>query len=1530
MSVTKEATIQRWIGLSTDTKPTSVPVGATFYEYDTKLWYKTYDGTNWSILALDYGLIFHGTCNAGMTASTTAIACADMAGFGNDLFNTQYYMQVIKNANSIGAAPDGEVRKITDYVSTSGTFTVDAFSANVEASDEIVVMHKSIMLILTELPEAGDWALADYDLFNIADADANNERWNVGYISGANGGSADINTSTSGMLHVHAAYNVAGAERYAVSKNLPFYADFMRVEEDITCTWGSTASATPKAVGIGVSAGTAYDATNYIFIERQKGTGINRIQVRYVLNGAAEVTSNVNITDDAIAFKIERLGQTWALFYSTIQAEEGNEDWVKVCEVEDPTNYMTNQYTFYQECFNGAAGDANETAIGDFDNFYYWLGTGGGSQYIAGDYDSTWVAGDVNGSVFERIEAIQAGLQVVAAGTPGIGFEEDGTGLTLYKALVLIEGEADAGSDTTTLIDAAKLGAFDDNDLIGHYLLMISGDNAGIARPIYDNDQGDTDCNIYPAFPNTIDADDKYVILTRYQEPVPAANATSNLWPSDVIGNKTDGPDYTYTETTSSLVKYIKGILGSRVIGEGEFTTSSATSPVDSAILDIYGDDYYNGCYLMPIAGADVLQPRLIVDFVDLGAGNGNRFEVDPDHPFTAATGLVYYIIITAQGDLVTGADSTNNYTVMDMAGNKTDTVVPAPSATASLAGYTKAIAARGMGVIKGTVSSEVGASETTQFYSTDLIGFGNDYFNEEFSLQIVYTTDGAAPIGETREITDYVSLDGHFTVGSVFSANVNTGDKVCILHKSQLLLIPTIAADMTAEVPDGSPLSRVITSDGDTSGYDLADDSLEAISDKQGDTDQLTIPTRPSWDDVNKWWEGNQLSLLQEIVQQLTGGNAIPAECDEMTEDYTLTRYLKGRGTTVDAIWPPDTAGNSDLDGSVLHKLSAIIQGLGVVDGAEVGFEDDGTGHNLYEVLVAVQGLTTGAGTTTTFADTARVEGADYWNGNRIVSLTGSAAGQVRTIVDDDGAGVLTVEPALSAAPGAPIAYVILKQKGSDWIIGDNNNNNAFNSSAVVADDDGSVLERLEHLKTMLVVGEGTFTTSSATEPIDNTRTEGNDYWNGCLLMPLTGSVAFQPRLIVDYDTATDKFYIDPNQPFTVATGTVAYVILANQGALAPAADQTESYTTMDVVGNKADAAPAMNAASVDTDSVVMHLKALRETVGQEPADADDSLHTVVGQRDTAATADDMSDIASTAITAKIRLILNRLSADAFTATIQGSARTALDTMMAQLATYLSPGGAAWSVQVNNQTARTNLEQVIEDFLTVIGCNDANVFDPAMFGGSQTTLEAAIAALGTALGVEFDGTPNVYDVLVTGLDSSGIGNNFDGGILQVVKSGLEQTTGGAYDPDTDSNEALAEALALVPKITSVGVKRVSATTENLQQIAGNYDLFTGTAQAVILESLVLALPNVNVSDDVNITSISVQTDDVTPSVIISSVDGVKANLTAEAQLAYTGAIYIAAGTKIQLTIAGGAADAATVCNVVATCRAVVAGGYLA
>jgi len=127
-----------------------------------------------------------------------------------------------------------------------------------------------------------------------------------------------------------------------------------------------------------------------------------------------------------------------------------------------------------------------------------------------------------------------------------------------------------------------------------------------------------------------------------------------------------------------------------------------------------------------------------------------------------------------------------------------------------------------------------------------------------------------------------------------------------------------------------------------------------------------------------------------------------------------------------------------------------------------------------------------------------------------------------------------------------------------------------------------------------------------------------------------------------------------------------------------------------------------------------------------------------------------------------------------------------------------------------------------------------------------------------------------------------------------------------------------------------MGRLQIAATTIDLNQVVGTYDLFTGTTQDVVVERLVIRMPNIVAGGA--LTSISIQTDDTTPQVFISAADGAVANLTAEAQLAWTGAILIDAGTgaKIRLTIAGGAHGVAYVCDVIAECRAVISGGYLA
>lgn len=105
------------------------------------------------------------------------------------------------------------------------------------------------------------------------------------------------------------------------------------------------------------------------------------------------------------------------------------------------------------------------------------------------------------------------------------------------------------------------------------------------------------------------------------------------------------------------------------------------------------------------------------------------------------------------------------------------------------------------------TVIAAVGAISDTAYVGTNsatsqtipvvalLAGFGNDYFNTGWSMIVIHNenADGSAPEGEIRDITDYISLDGTFTVAT-FSANLESGDKVMLKRTEELELdMPTV-----------------------------------------------------------------------------------------------------------------------------------------------------------------------------------------------------------------------------------------------------------------------------------------------------------------------------------------------------------------------------------------------------------------------------------------------------------------------------------------------------------------------------------------------------------------------------------------------------------------------------------------------------------------------------------------------------------------------------------------------------------------
>ena len=100
------------------------------------------------VIGSNAGTAYTGVCDSGMTGSTTTIVCDDLAGKGDDFYNTDWVMVVLHNVNSDGNAPEGNSpRDIADYVSATGTFTVTAFSANVEENDVILVARRENFLI---------------------------------------------------------------------------------------------------------------------------------------------------------------------------------------------------------------------------------------------------------------------------------------------------------------------------------------------------------------------------------------------------------------------------------------------------------------------------------------------------------------------------------------------------------------------------------------------------------------------------------------------------------------------------------------------------------------------------------------------------------------------------------------------------------------------------------------------------------------------------------------------------------------------------------------------------------------------------------------------------------------------------------------------------------------------------------------------------------------------------------------------------------------------------------------------------------------------------------------------------------------------------------------------------------------------------------------------------------------------------------------------------------------------------------------
>lgn len=113
-------------------------------------------------------------------------------------------------------------------------------------------------------------------------------------------------------------------------------------------------------------------------------------------------------------------------------------------------------------------------------------------------------------------------------------------------------------------------------------------------------------------------------------------------------------------------------------------------------------------------------------------------------------------------------------------------------------------------------------------------------------------------------------------------------------------------------------------------------------------------------------------------------------------------------------------------------------------------------------------------------------------------------------------------------------------------------------------------------------------------------------------------------------------------------------------------------------------------------------------------------------------------------------------------------------------------------------------------------------------------------------------------------------------------------------------------------------------------QAAATTTVFTASTD-VQVETLIFRTARNASADPLPFTGISVQTNDVTPLVLIpnTAAGGRKANLTQDAQIAWgvtAGPLYLRAGFLIQVTVNGGAMAAPTTCDFLVKYRYVATG----
>lgn len=232
----------------------------------------------------------------------------------------------------------------------------------------------------------------------------------------------------------------------------------------------------------------------------------------------------------------------------------------------------------------------------------------------------------------------------------------------------------------------------------------------------------------------------------------------------------------------------------------------------------------------------------------------------------------------------------------------------------------------------RATTEANVGGA--AEFTAIGLSAFGNDYFNTGWSVICILNADsaGTAQEGEIRDITDYISTTGVFTVDAAFSAAITTGDGVYVRRNEELNFHDGTLTGTSGNIwycDDGG-------SDGDGTTWQTAKTTIKAAEALMSAGDICYIGANHNENIVNA--DAVTLNVPGTIFEGMGKGNARPLF--DMDDDGTMFTVDAAVAIRNIRIRPGITACNigiffeDDSDGSVFENCA-------VVDGEAAGTDE-------------------------------------------------------------------------------------------------------------------------------------------------------------------------------------------------------------------------------------------------------------------------------------------------------------------------------------------------------------------------------------------------------------------------------------------------------------------------------------------------------------------------------------------------------------------------------------------------------------